>query len=107
MLKVTLLGAQTQPRLVVEGTLAGPWVAELESAWLKACALGGEEPIRVDLSETTVIDARGRALLLQMAAAGSELVATGVYTGYMVRRLVEKQRESSCRIGAGSNDIEE
>ena len=65
-------------QLLVEGTLSGAWVEELEKCWLDAKqTLNGEE-VRVELSSVSYIDDRGRLLLARMFRDGVQLRATGV-----------------------------
>lgn len=90
MLKVTVLDDGAETRVKVEGILAGPSVAELESAWKQIWETRENRKIIVDLGGTTVIDASGKRMLMIMASQGAELVAKGVYTEYVVRGLVAK-----------------
>jgi anti-anti-sigma regulatory factor len=89
MLKITVLDSGTERRLVVEGALAGPWVAELESVWRKAREAHKDQRVVVDLGGTTLIDPSGKRVLMAMASEGAELVAKGVYTEYVVKGLVD------------------
>ena len=83
--------------MVVEGCLTAPWASELESAWKRLLESGDNGRIVVDLSETTVIDASGKAILRAMVAGGAELVGKGVYTQHLVKSLVDKARHARCR----------
>jgi anti-anti-sigma regulatory factor len=96
MLKVTLVDGATERRLMVEGTLTGASVPELESAWKKTLNTGDSRKLVVDLSETTLIDGQGKKALMAMASQGAELVAKGVYTGYVVKGLMERVH-AGCR----------
>ena len=53
--------------LIVEGRVAGPWVAELEKA---AADRGATAPTSLDLSGVSYVDAAGAALLRSLAAEG-------------------------------------
>ena len=63
MLRVTVVDGPAEQRLVVQGKLVPPWVAELESAW-KQARQACDGRIVVDLSEMTLIDSSGQAALL-------------------------------------------
>ena len=65
---------------MVEGTLSGAWVDELEKCWLDAKASPEEKRIRVDLSGVTFIDDKGRELLERFFHDGAELNSTRVMT---------------------------
>ena len=77
-------------RLLVEGTLAGDWVDVLEKSWLEAQTSRNGEPIRIDLSEVTWIDDKGRELLKRILQEGAELRATGIMTRAVIEELIEE-----------------
>ena len=75
MLRITVHHKPAALTFQLEGTMAGPWVQELEACWQGALA-GRREPIlRVDLTEVTFIDAAGKACLAAMHRQGAEFVA--------------------------------
>lgn len=80
MLRITEDG----PKLVLYGQLAGPWVAELESAWDKSLAV-------VDLTDVTFVDEAGARVLCAMKDAGVRFVARGVDTKHLLEGLKCKQ----------------
>lgn len=90
MLKVSVVESRMRRTLVIEGSLTAPWAKELETVWKKVLEARGEQKIVVDLSEATVIDASGKAILAAMVAEGTELVGKGVYTEYLVKKLLER-----------------
>ena len=69
--------------LVLCGQLAGPWVAELKTAWNKSLRL-------VDLTDVTFVDEAGALLLCEMKTAGVRFVAEGVDTKYLLDDLKRK-----------------
>jgi anti-anti-sigma regulatory factor len=97
MLKVSVLESRALRTLVIEGTLTAPWVKELESIWKPVSEAHGERKTVVDLSGTTVIDASGKAILTAMVGEGVQLVGKGVYTEYLVKKLVDGARRAACR----------
>jgi anti-anti-sigma regulatory factor len=97
MLKVSVLDSRTQRTLVVEGSLTAPWAPELESIWRQSLEAGGGRKIVIDLGHTTVIDARGKMVLIAMVREGADLIGKGVYTEYLVKSLVERARHNGCR----------
>ena len=86
MIRINRIRERTTLRLVVEGTLSGDWVDELERCWLDAKAVLDDEQIRIDLSEVCYIDEKGRSLLKSMFSEGADLRATGV----MARGIIEE-----------------
>jgi anti-anti-sigma regulatory factor len=80
--------------LLVEGTLSGAWVDELETCWLDAKMSANGEPVRVDLSGVSYIDDNGRQLLARMFRDGAELRATGVMTKGIIAEIAAEDAAS-------------
>ena len=87
MLKITdqFSSAPDRVSLVLEGRLAGPWVAEVDSYW-RRMAVERRNGAAVDLSGVSFVDADGKALLSRMWQEGAKLSATGC----LMRCLVEE-----------------
>jgi anti-anti-sigma regulatory factor len=79
MLRITA----TDTKLTLHGQLAGPWVAELKSAWDKSLSV-------VDLTDVTFVDEAGAQVLCAMKAAGVRFVARGVDTKHLLDDLSKK-----------------
>jgi hypothetical protein len=62
-------------RLVLRGSLEGPWVRELEGAWTTATSILTAKDVIVDLSGLTGADEEGIRLLTRMAESGVRLMA--------------------------------
>lgn len=87
MLKIT--GQEDKGRgvaLVIEGRLAGPWVAELD-AYCRALSEHQQHCAKIDLGGVTFIDADGKALLARLWREGAELRASGCLTRCLVEEL--------------------
>jgi hypothetical protein len=66
MLKISLVDGPHQRRMIVEGTLVGPWADELMVAYQRARGhLRGRELI-VDLRGLTAVGPAGEVVLLQL-----------------------------------------
>ena len=63
MLRITTQETQGTVRLLLEGKLSGPWVAELEQAFIGGKTASVGRSIVMDLSGLTGADAAGRQLL--------------------------------------------
>lgn len=94
MFKVTRFDTAEEQRLVLEGRLTEPSLAELEAAWEKAQNERGSRRCVVDLNGVTVIDRRAKSILTTMCGEGAQLVALGVATA-------ELTREIACRCAQG------
>ena len=62
-------------RFVLRGSLEGPWVRELEGAWITARSILRAKDVIVDLSGLTEADEEGIGLLSRMAESGVRLIA--------------------------------
>ncbi|HEU4686002.1 MAG TPA: hypothetical protein VFS39_15960 [Nitrospira sp.] len=91
MLKITTDTSERSRRLRVEGSLAGPWVKELEQSW-RGIASSPDQPPVIDLTGVTFIDDEGKALLRNMRHAGAKLIASGCYTRSIVEGICECAR---------------
>lgn len=88
MLKITEQKDEATQRvaLVIEGRLAGPWVAELE-AYCRGVSENRQRRTMIDLTGVTFIDAAGRALLARLWQDGAELRASGCLTRCVVEEI--------------------
>ena len=79
MLKISIVEARKQRRLVVEGMLVPPWSDELKAACERArSGLDGRELV-IDLTNITTISRRGEELLLELMKQGVKFGGCGVY----------------------------
>jgi hypothetical protein len=86
MLRITQAETGTERRWTLCGQLTGPWVAELRACWERG-RLSITRTI-IDLSDVTCIDGSGEKLLSEMRSNGTEFVAAGVYTNYLLENLI-------------------
>ncbi|MGD9730018.1 MAG: hypothetical protein AB7G68_08170 [Nitrospiraceae bacterium] len=90
MLRVTV--QERQPaRIVLEGTLAGPWVEETRQVWQRFQQKGGR--LIVDLTEVSHIDWEGKLLLAAMSREGADLQASGCYIKAVLQEIKGSQEE--------------
>ena len=87
MIRISQTREHSNWHLLVEGTLSGVWVDELERCWLEARRSSNGEPMRVDLSGVSFVDDKGRQLLAQMFQDGVELRAAGVMTRGIIEEI--------------------
>lgn len=93
MIRINKIHEGSKLHLFVEGTLSDGWVNALETSWLEAQPQLNGEPLRIDLSDITYVDDRGRELLARMIQSGAKLSATGI----MTRAVVEEVKEMLAR----------
>lgn len=94
MLKITIQTTDDAARIGLEGRLTGPWLAELDRAWLGLHPPGGGRRL-VDLTGVTFIDREGKALLTRMWREGAELLAAGCCTKSIVEEITSSGRSAS------------
>ncbi len=85
MLKITVKRDETTSTLMLEGKLAGPWVAELQNSWDAERAT--TKQVSLDLNEVTFVDADGKALLTKLHAEGAKLISKGCMIRSIVARI--------------------
>ncbi len=84
MLKITTHADGQQTILELEGSLTGPWVAELKECWQRA--VGSGEQVTVVLKQVSYVDQAGRIVLAEMHRQGAELAAAGC----MITAIIEE-----------------
>jgi len=93
VLKITTIESESQRRLVLEGKLAGPWVAELKKVWLEAKQSPNGHELVIDLCNVTVITMQAESVLLEIKREGARFVCGGILNKHVVRRI---ERECEC-----------
>ena len=95
MFKISVVDTRSQRRLVVEGTLIGPWVAELRTSWRNACQERGARKLIVDLRNLTTISREGEDAIFDLIKEGAKFSCGNVLTRHVLKQLArKKQRES-------------
>jgi hypothetical protein len=91
MLKISVINDPRQRRLVVEGTLVEPWVAELLNEYIKAKEhLDGREFV-IDITNLSAISAAGEDALQQLIDDHARF-HSGVFTKEVLKQLASKRR---------------
>jgi ABC-type transporter Mla MlaB component len=87
MLRITVHAKPRSFTFQLEGSLAGPWVRELEECWQSTLARQRKPTLRVDLTGVTDIDAAGTACLAAMHRQGAEFIAADCLTKGIVAEI--------------------
>lgn len=87
MLKITRVDTRTEQKLILEGRLTPPWIAELRSHWQQIRLAHPERKVVVDLTGVTRIDSAGESALALMKAEGAEFLARGIRMQQIVKDL--------------------
>ena len=93
MLRITTIESGRQRKLVVEGKLIEPWVAELKKSWLQAKQSLNDHELVIDLCNVTVISRQAEGVLLEIKREGARFVCGGILNKHVVRRI---ERECGC-----------
>jgi anti-anti-sigma regulatory factor len=91
VLRITIQRTSDVVLLKLEGTVKGPWVDELQKAWLTSAKMAGEQPVSIDLGAVSFIDARGRDLILRMQREGVALTGASSF----LRQVLEDKNTNS------------
>ncbi len=89
MMRITVYNEADCSLLKLEGSLVGPWVAELDYCWQQTRSSRPLGRIRLDLNGVTHIDAAGKHLLSQLHEAGAELIASSCLMKAIVQEVAE------------------
>ncbi len=93
MFRVSSAEDSTRTVVTVEGQLIGGQIEVLEATCDQAMAKG--KPVELFLRDVSEIDTPCRALLCRLAAKGVRLLASGVYTEYVVREAAYPRSRST------------
>ena len=89
MLRIVVGDGPCQVTLKLEGSLAGPWVAELEHAWRQARPGLNSRSLCVDLTAVDYVDEAGKYLLALLSREGAQVTAAGTAMTELVRTIAE------------------
>lgn len=103
MLKISVIDSRTERRLVLEGKLIAPWVAELRSAWKEVSEEIEGRTLVVDLGSVAVISQEGENALLELMNAGAQFRCSGVLTRYVVQDLRRRSKRKSSETIKGTH----
>jgi hypothetical protein len=95
VLRISILDSTGHRRLVIEGTLSAPWVAELTPAWIRANADLKDRKLIVDLRNVTAISRDGETALLKLMSEGAKFRSRGVLTKHVLRELSRRNRRDT------------
>lgn len=107
MLKITVVDTPTQRRLVLEGALIPPWVAELRTAWRNACVRKQGRKIVFDFTNLSYMSAEGESALWEMMNRDVSFFSGGVLTRHILQQLRQRKKaEASARVLRSTADKE-
>lgn len=87
MLKITRIDTPTEQKLILEGRLTEPWIADLSSHWEETRHAHPERKFVVDLRGVMRIDSSGESAITLMKMEGAEFLARGIRIKHLVNNL--------------------
>ena len=106
MLRISVVDSRTECRLVLEGKLIAPWVAELRRAWEAVNQEIKGRALVVDLGNVAVISQEGENALLELMNEGAKFRCSGVLTKHVIQELRRRsKRDSTKAIQAGQSSV--
>ena len=108
MLKISITDTGAQRRLILEGRLIAPWVAELRTAYARVRReLEGRELV-IDIEHVMVISQEGENALLQLINDGAKFRCRGVLTKHVLQQLARRSKKSANQlVDAARVNVEE
>src|SRR5580658_3840617 len=90
MFKISIVDTRAQRKLVVEGKLSEPWVAELRSTWGSATRNLDGRKVVIDLSSLTVISREGEEAIFELMKQGAKFSCAGILTRHVLKGLARR-----------------
>jgi hypothetical protein len=97
MFRISIVDTRSQCKLVVEGTLIGPWVAEFSTIWRKASEELAGRKLLIDLTNVTAISREGEEAIFDLMKKGAKFSCAGVLTKHVLKQLARKKQGESPR----------
>lgn len=87
-LRISLEEKDNSVEIVLEGRVAGPWVAELRRFWAGLTPLPARKQLSINLRDVTYADAEGKEALSEICAqTGARLVSGTPWTQHLAAEI--------------------
>jgi hypothetical protein len=90
MLKISTTEGRSERRLIVEGKLVGPWVAELRSACENVNTDLFGRKLVIDMRHVTAISQEGENVLFELIRKGVKFRCRGVFTKHVLKQVARR-----------------
>jgi hypothetical protein len=97
MFRISIDDTPSRRTLIVEGTLVGPWVAELGRTWRNASQELDRRKLVIDLRNLTAISREGEDAIFDLMKKGVKFTCGGVLTKHVLKQLARKNQQESPR----------
>jgi hypothetical protein len=96
MFRISIDDTRSRRTLTAEGTLVGPWVAELGRTWRIASQDLDRRKLVIDLRNLTAISREGEDAIFDLMKKGAKFTC-GVLTRHVLKQLARKNQQESPR----------
>jgi hypothetical protein len=93
MFRISIADTPSRRTLIVEGTLVGPWVAELGRTWRNASQELDRRKLVIDLRNLTAISHEGQDAISDLMKKGAKFSCDGVLTRHVLKQLARKKQQ--------------
>jgi hypothetical protein len=97
MFRISIADTPSRRTLIVEGTLVGPWVAELGRTWRNASQELDRRKLVIDLRNLTAISREGEDAIFELMKKGVKFTCCGVLNRHVLKQLARKNQQESPR----------
>ncbi len=97
MFRISIADTPSQRTLLVEGTLIGPWIAELGTTWRNTSQDLGGRKLVIDLTNVTVISRDGEDEIFDLIKKGANFSGNGILMRHVLKELALKKPKESPR----------
>lgn len=97
MLRISIADTPLRRTLLVEGTVVGPWIAELGATWRNAIQDLGGRKLVIDLTNVTVISRDGVDAIFELMKKGANFSCGGILMKHVLKELSRKKLQESPR----------
>ena len=95
-LKITIQNNDSGIGMTLEGRVAGPWVAELNRAWVETAPHLGDKTLSINLQNVIYADAPGKQVLREIyAKTHAKLIASSPWAQYLAEEIKNTQLQAS------------
>ncbi len=98
-MKISIIEGHTERRLIVEGTLVGPWAAELRSACENVNTDLVGRKLVIDMRHLTAISQEGENVLLELVQKGIKFRCSGVFTKHVLKQVARRANGNPGKAG--------
>jgi hypothetical protein len=91
MFKISIADTPSRRTLLVEGTLIGPWIAELGTTWRNASRDLSERKLLIDLTNVTVISREAEDAIFDLMNKGANFCCAGVLMRHVLKELARRR----------------